>query len=116
MPLILAMKYVKLFVGFLAAGIACILGSFYIRTLNVGVVWCPINARLPSDIALWLTPCYIGQTAVLLFWVGVAFLIVALVIGLYGYFSDRKNVKLAKIEPSSQLSLIVFRKNTDEAK
>ena len=114
------MKYVKLFVGFLAAGIACILGSFYVRTIEIaGLTYsCPRDStgQLPTNIGSWLTPCYIGETALLMIRVGVALLIVALIIGLYGYFSDRKNVKLAKIEPSSQLSLIVFRKNTDEAK
>ena len=94
------MKYVKLFVGFLVAGIAFILVSFYIRTLKfAGIYNCPPSpALLASDVRFWLTPCYIGQTALLLFWVGVALLIVALIIGLYGYFSGRKNAKPARVE------------------
>ncbi len=97
------MKYVKLFVGFLTAGIAFILASFYIRTIEISVLTysCPRDStgQLPTNIGLWLTPCYIGETALLLIWVGVALFIVALVIGLYGYFSSRKNVLRAKIEP-----------------
>ena len=34
-----------------------------------------------------------------MFRVGVAFLVVALIIGLYGYFSNRKNVKPAEPNP-----------------
>jgi hypothetical protein len=96
------MKYPKLFVGFLTAGITCILASFYLRTIKFeGVYNCPaLTGQLPTNIRLWLTPCYIGETANLLFQVGVALLIVALIIGLYGYFSDRKNAKPAKLEPN----------------
>jgi len=103
MPFIFAMKYVALFVGFLAAGITFILAGFYLRylrTIQFGAGSCPASPNLPSDITLWLTSCYINQLALLLFWVGVAFLIAALIIGLYGYLSGRKNAKLAKIEPN----------------
>ncbi|MGA2876426.1 MAG: hypothetical protein ABSE82_12910 [Nitrososphaerales archaeon] len=92
------MKYAKLFVGFLTAGIAFILTNFYLRTIRFGAGSCPAYSNLPSDITLWLTRCYINQTAILMFWVGVALVIVAFIIGLYGYFSSRKNVP-AKLEP-----------------
>ncbi|MHB8700918.1 MAG: hypothetical protein ACYC7D_07870 [Nitrososphaerales archaeon] len=94
------MKYVKLFVGFLIAGIVCILASFYIRTIKFegGYACAALTGQLPTNIRLWLSACYHFLTALLLFRVGVALLIVALIIGLYGYFSDRKNVP-AKLEP-----------------
>ncbi|HVB11916.1 MAG TPA: hypothetical protein VNE86_02190 [Nitrososphaerales archaeon] len=93
------MKYVKLFVGFLAAGIAFILAGFYIRTLPVNAFdpnFCYQCGLTPNTPNLHLT----FDVGTLVIGIGVALLIVALVIGLYGYFSDRKNAKMAKIEPN----------------
>ena len=87
------MKYVKLFVGFLAAGIAFILAGLYISLRDIGDSTCrgscsPITSPAISTI--------VGG---LLAWSGIALLIVAVIIGLYGYFCNRKNVKPAKLEP-----------------
>jgi len=103
MPFIFGMKYAKLFVGSLAAGIAFILAGFYIRALDVGS--CPLDTS-PTRVG-YITTCYhtfpntnvfISPTGTLVIGVGVALLIAALVIGLSGRFSSRKNVP-TKLEP-----------------
>jgi len=97
------MKYVKLFVGFLSAGIAFILAGFYFRTLVVGSRSCPATP-IPSNISLMLQSCYVFWTGTLLIWVGVALLITALGIGLYGHFKSKRNVPPAntsKLEPQA---------------
>lgn len=96
------MRFKKLFLGFLASGIAFILVGFYILTLKfVGVYNCPLLPAFQIDVRSWFTACDHTQAGFQLIWVGIALLMVALIIGLYGYLSDRKNVKTAKLEPET---------------
>jgi len=95
------MKYVKPFIGFLVAGIAFILAGFYIRTLDTGMCeMIPTGSKITTCYHTFQNSnIYIYPTGTLVIEFGLAILIAAFITGLYGYFSDRKNVKPAKIEP-----------------
>jgi hypothetical protein len=101
------MRFKRLFLGFLVSGIAFILLGLYLGTIHfAGSYACQIPELQLDNIQYWLTPCLIGRTSLLFIRIGISLLVVALIIGLTGYFSGkRRKVLLSKSNLSSQQSL-----------
>ena len=89
------MKYAKLFLCFLIAGIAVLLTGIYINSSAIGDGNC-LGGACPGIPVSTVPSISVGGLLALS---GTALIIVALVVGLYGYFSDSKNAKPAKLEP-----------------
>jgi len=94
------MKYVKLFLGFLLAGIAFLLTGIYVNSKAIGDGNC-LGGACPGIPVSTVPTISVGGILALS---GIALLIVALVIGLYGYFSSRKNAIRVNSNPRQIVS------------
>lgn len=95
MAFIFAMKNVNVVVGFVAAGISLILAGFYISALNVASDTC--RGACPG-----MDGPPVASTILLVVWIGIALLIGAPAVGLFGHLNGKKDVPPAnthKLEP-----------------